>query len=441
MARDNHGQKAPNTRRTFLKSAGTLTAATLIHSPAPGADENLAVLGGPKAVTYPKAGQASRWPLFGPEDEKAVLDVLRNPSYRPIADLERDWKDYYKIPYARAHCSGTAAITAMFFALNLPPGSEIMVPSYTFFATIVPLRLFDLVPVFVDINPRTLCFDVADAQRRLTPNTKAVFPVHWLGLPADMDDISAFADKHGLSVLEDAAHAHGVSLKGKLMGTWGRMAIFSYQMSKPVPAMEGGMGMYQRAEDYERASAFGQIEAPNSFPVSSPYHRYVGTTLGTKFRMHPLAAALVRRQMQVMDTRNDAGVAQVRRLNDRLIQLEGLSEQRTRPDAKRLYYGANVLFLDEGKAGISRQALIKALLAEGVQARENTYPLQHKMALYRESKWWHHPPLLPELPGSEEVNRTAIRLPYFTSDVPELVDQYVKAFEKVWGQRKKLARS
>jgi perosamine synthetase len=439
MSRQNHDQPALSTRRMFLKSAGAVTAGAVVHSASAGAEDDLALFGGPKAVMYPRANQAAYWPLFGPEDEKAVLDVLRNPNYQAITALEKDWRDYYKIPYVKAHCSGTAAITAMFFALNLPPGSEIMVPSYTFFATIVPMRLFDLVPVFVDINPRTLNFDVEDARRRLTPNTKAVFPVHWVGLPADMDEIGDFAQKHGLIVLEDAAHAHGTSLKGKLMGTWGRMAIFSYQMSKPVPAMEGGMGMYQRAEDYERASTFGHYDSPHSFPASSPYYKYYGTGLGTKFRMHPLAAALARRQMQVMDQRNAAGVAQIRRLNDRLIQLEGLSEQRTRPDAKRLYYSANVLFLDEKKTGITRNALIKALQKEGVAARAHTYPLQHKMALYRESKWWNHPPQLPDLSGSEEVNRTAVGLPYFTSEVPELVDQYINAFEKVWGQRKKLA--
>jgi dTDP-4-amino-4,6-dideoxygalactose transaminase len=438
MSRDTHNGTS-STRRAFLQSAGALTAGALTHAAAAGADENLALFGGPKAVTYPKANQAGRWPLYGPEDEKAVVEVLRNPNYQPVAALEKDWKDYYKVPYVRSHCSGTAAITSMFFALNLPPGSEIMVPSYTFFATIVPMRIFDLVPVFVDIDPHTLNFDVEDAKRRLTSNTKAVFPVHWFGLPADMDQIGDFAQKHDLTVLEDVAHAPGTALKGKLMGTWGRMAIYSFQMSKPAPAMEGGMGVYQRAEDYERASCFAYPDGWEKFPASSPYRKYGTTGLGMKLRMNPMAAALERRQMQIMDQRNAAGLAQVRRLNDRLVQLPGLSEQRTRPDAKRLYYSANVFFLDENKAGMTRETLIKALRAEGVAARAHTYPLQHKMALYADSKWWNHPPRLPELPGSDEANRTAVSVPYFTSEMPELVDQYVKAFEKVWGQRKKLA--
>ena len=101
---------------------------------------------------------------------------------------------------------------------------------------------------------------VDDARRRLTKATRAVFPVHWLGLPCPMGDLIDFADRHGLIVLEDAAHAHGASLDGKRMGAWGRISIFSYQTTKPLPALEGGMGVYQNRDDYERAAAFGNSD-------------------------------------------------------------------------------------------------------------------------------------------------------------------------------------
>jgi dTDP-4-amino-4,6-dideoxygalactose transaminase len=405
------------------------------------ADETLALLGGQPAVTFPRSrhNDASRWPLYEPDDEQAVLKALRRPGYGPIAELEKDWKEFLQVPFVKAHCNGTSALTSMFFALNLPPGSEIMVPSYTFFATIVPMRLFGFVPVFVDIDPHTLNFDVDDAKRRLTKNTRAVLPVHWFGLPCDMDALADFAAEHGLIVLEDAAHAHGAAFKGKPMGTWGRMAIFSYQMSKPLPALEGGMGMYQERADFERATSFGHSDVPGQFPAGSAYRKYAGTGLGTKMRMHPLAAALASSQLRKLSDRNAAGAAQIRRLNDRLVQLPGLSEPPTRPEMKRIYYAVNALFLNEAKAGVSRAALTKALQAEGVRARAYSYPLQHKFALYREKEWWHHPPHIPELPGSEQANRTTVALPYFTSAVPELVDQYAKAFEKVWAHRRQLA--
>jgi perosamine synthetase len=439
----NH-RTSTNSRRTFLKSNGALAAGLyLAGRTASGAEavkgDTLALNGGPKAVTTPH-GNAARWPLYGPDDEKAVLELVRKPDYAPLDALEQEWKNMYKVPYAKPYCNGTSALTTMFFALNLPAGSEIMVPSYTFFATIVPMRLFGLVPVFVDINPRTLNFDVEDAKRRLTKNTKAVLPVHWIGLPAEMDHICNFAKEKGLIVLEDSCHAHGASLQGRLMGTWGRMAAFSFQASKPLPGIEGGMANFQNREDYERGVTFGHYDHPHRFPKDSEFRQFEGTGLGLKLRMHPLAAALIRSQLPGLLQRNKEGAAQIRRLNDRLMQLPGLYEQAPRPDMQRLYYSSNMLFIDEAKAGLSRAACVKALQAEGVHANASSYRLQHKCPLYQDARWWHHLPTIPDLPGSEQANRTAIALPYFTSQVPEVVEQYAKAFEKVWAHRQTLAK-
>lgn len=429
-------------RRNLLRSG---TAAAVGLAAAGGAraaqNETLALKGGKPAVTYPKVkhDQASRWPLYGPEEEQAVLEILRNPTYKPLDELEADWQEYYQIPYVKAQCNGTSALACIFFGLGLPPGSEIMVPSYTFFASIVPMRLAGLVPVFVDIDPRSMDLDVNDAKKRITKNTRAILPVHWFGNPADMDDIVEFAKEHDLIVLEDCAHSHGTSLKGKMTGTWGEAAIFSFQTTKPLPSLEGGMAMFKQRKHYERGSTFGHYEMPKTFGPDSEYRKYVSTGLGLKFRMHPVAAALARVQLRKLKKRNEDGVKQVRSLNDRLLELPGLYDQKTRREAQRLYYDANCLFIDEAKAGMSRETAVKALQAEGVQIRPFVYPLQHKLAIYREKEWWHHLPTIPELPGAEQTNATCMMLPYFTSDVPELVDQYVKAFQKVWAHRKELA--
>jgi perosamine synthetase len=435
-------------RRDFLKSAGAVAAGLYLagrgslaraqDAPASVKKETLALRGGPKAVTIPNE-PALRWPQFGANEEKAVLGVLRKPDYAPNDALEEAWKQRYQVPYVKAYCNGTGALATMFFALDLPPGSEILVPSYTFFATIVPMRLFGLVPVFVDINPHTLNFDLEDAKRRLTKNTKAVLPVHWFGLPADMDHIGDWAKEKGLIVLEDACHAHGAKLKGKLMGTWGEMAAFSFQATKPLPGIEGGMANYQKREHYERGTTLGHYDLPEGFPADSEYKQYYRSGLGLKLRMHPMCAALVHAQMPILDHRNAQGTAQVRRLNERLMQLPGLSEQTSgRTDIDRLYYCFDVVFLDEAKAGMSRKACVEALQAEGVSANPFEYPLQHKLPLYRDAQWWHHLPTIPELPGSEKANATAIGLPYFTTEAPELIEQYAKAFEKVWAHRKEL---
>ena len=434
---------AGNTRRGFVRAATTAVAG--LGAVAAGPRETLAIDGGPKAVTLPagRIDAITKWPRYGPEEKQAVLDLLEsNKFYQEIPLLENELRDYLKVSYVKAHCNGTSALMSMFFALDLPPGSEILVPSYTAWATVAPMQFFGYVPVFVDINPRTACFDLEDAARRLTPRARAMVVMHSWGLPCDMDEIGAFARRHGLIVAEDAAQAVGASLEGKPMGTWGAMGVFSFQTSKTLAAVEGGAGMYHSREHYERAVTFGNYDLPGKFPDDSPYRRYAGTGMGPKLRIHPLAAALARVQLRGMDRRNVVVDAQVRKLAGRLVELPGLSRQHCRPDAKRVYWASQILFLDKSKTGAGKDALVKALQAEGVRIQHCVYEEQHKYALYSEAKWWHHPPEIPrDLPGTTQVNRTAVRLPLFYEEAPELLEQYAKAFEKVWAHRSQLGRS
>jgi dTDP-4-amino-4,6-dideoxygalactose transaminase len=131
----------------------------------------------------------------------------------------------------------------------------------------------------------------------------------------------------------------------------------------------------------------------------------------------------------------------VRRLNDRVAQLPGLAEPRCRKDQDRAYYNANMLLLDEKKAGFKRNALLKALQAEGVRATIWDYPEQHKLKIYSEAKWFHHAPVIPAtMPGNYQINQTHIFMPLLYGEAPELIEQQAKAFEKVWAHRSELAR-
>ncbi len=441
-------------RRKFLRNTGATAAGAaagnVMYRKAAATEalrqETLALDGGTPAVSFPgeRLSAATKWPRYTEADKEAVWEVLERPQgavYRDLPILEQEWRDYHDVPYTKAHLNGTSSLTSLFFALDLPPGSEIMVPSYTFFATILPMRFFDYVPIFIDIDPRTACFDLEDAAKKLTPRTKAMIPMHSWGLPCDMDHICAFGEEHGLIVCEDAAHAHGASLQGKKMGAWGDMAIFSFQASKPLPAIEAGMGNYQTREYFERAAAFGHYEDPPKFSEDSPYRRYHGTGFGQKYRIHPIAATLVRKQLEVLDERNAGVQARVRELNDRITQLPGLSEPYCRDDMERSYYSINMLFLDEQEAGFTRAQVTRALQAEGVRARPGSYPEQHKFNIYREEQWWHHKPDVPDvLPGTAQVNSSCIFLPLLYEDLPELTEQYIHAFEKVWAHRQEIAR-
>ncbi len=455
MQRQTNDPKPLSGRREFLKSAGGAAAGLCLAGAASagaaqpataGIREILAMRGGPKAVTLTTPlGDFTRWPRFGEEEQTELMTYLRDPdyffgTYGPIVEFEKAWVEYTKTPFCKTYSSGTGSLTSMLFALDLPPGSEILVPDDSTWWPTVPMRLFGLVPVWVDVNPRTINIDIEDCKRRLTKNTKAIMPVHWFGLPCDMDHICDFAKEHGLEVVEDASHSHGATLKGRHMGTWGRMAGVSLQASKPLPAIEAGVGMYQNRLDYERASAFGHWDAYKRCSQDSPYQKYV-TGLGIKLRVHPVAAILAKIQLKHLDERNAAGVAQVKRLNDRLTQLPGLSAPYVRPECERVYYNRNFLFLDPVKAGMSREACRKALRAEGVHVGvySGLGNLLHTYPIFQEAQWWHHLPAVPDkMPGCEEVRNTGIQLPYFTCDAPELVDQYIKAFEKVWAHRKEL---
>lgn len=432
--------KSVETRRGFvLKSAAAAGAAGLVLPRA-----GLAALGGSAAVTYPaeKIRELTRWPRYGPAERQALHELIdANTYYDALPKFESEWREYTKAPFVKAHMNGSSALTSMYFALDLPPGSEVMTPSYTFFSTCLAMRFFGLTPVFVDIDPKTACFDLEDAKRKLTPRTKAVVTMHSWGLPCEMDHIAAWCREKGLILLEDAAHAHGAWMQGKAMGTWGVMGIYSFQASKVLPTVEGGMGMYQTRQYFERAAAFGHYEDPVRFSKDSPVRAYEGTGFGQKYRMHPFAAAVARVQLRGLEERNETVRRNVKKLNERLVQLPGLSEPRCRADQKRVYYHANMLLLDSAKAGFSREQLARALKAEGVGVTVWDYPEQHRLKIYSEAKWWHHAPSIPaKMPGNAQVNATHIFLPLMHGEADELIEQYVRAFEKVWARRTEVSK-
>ena len=447
MRNSNLRESAKLSRRTFIKSSSVAVAGLTVadYGFAAATTQTLAVSGGTKAVDCPpeRFAALTKWPRYGDAEKQAIGELLdNNKFYEQLPQFENEWQAYTQAPFVKNHINGTSALTSMYFALDLPPGSEIMVPSYTFFATCLAMRFFGCVPIFIDINPKTATFDLGDAQRKLTTRTKAVVPMHSWGLPCEMDKISDWAKSKGLIVLEDSAHAHGASMQGKKMGTWGAMGIYSFQASKVMPAVEGGMGMYQTREYFERAAAFGEYNDPVKFPKDSPVHAYEGTGFGQKYRMHPLAAALARQQLKGLDALNALVQKNVRAMNDPLTKLPGVTEPLCRPDQQRVYYYRNMLLIDFQKLGISRDTLVKALKAEGVDVNFWDYPEQHKLKIYSEAKWWHHPPTIPEsMPGNTYINGNHIFLPLIYGDAPELIAQYVQAFEKVWAHRTELAKA
>jgi perosamine synthetase len=428
------------TRRDFLKTTSAVAVgAAAFSSSAIAADskkETLAINGGPKTVTEKLD---ARWPRFS---DKAVADcakLIADYNYGTIDKFEEAWKTHFKVPFAKAHVNGTSALGASFFALDLPVGSEVLVTSYSTWFPISPARLLGVVPKLCDCDPNTLNIDLEDAKKKLSPKVKAIMPVHWWGLPCDMEAICDFAKEKGLQVIEDCSHAHGSKINDTYIGSWGRIGAFSLQGSKPLPSIEGGIAVFKERRDYERATLFGHYRHPSTYPADSPYRKYDKTAFGSKLRMHPVSAILAKDQLGALDANNKAIISSTKRLNERICQLPGLKMPAEVAGSSRVYYNSNMLLFDEKKAGFSRIKCAQALSAEGVPTQAYGWTSLHEFPYLQEGKWWAHKPVIADsYPGCDRANETSLSVALFRTDQPELVEQYARAFEKVWANRDKL---
>jgi perosamine synthetase len=223
-------------------------------------------------------------PEFGPEESAAVLEVLaaRQLSKGPKGEaFERSFADYHAARHGVAVNSGTAAIAAALFAHRIGPGDEVIVPSFSFFATASAVLAVGAAPVFADVDPLTACLCPEAARAAVTPRTRAIMPVHLFGLPADMPRFAELARAHGLVLLEDAAQAHGAAIGDRRVGSFGT-AAFSFFSSKNMTTGEGGMLLTSDAEVSRRARMF------RNHGRDGELHEL----LGGNYRMGELEAAL-----------------------------------------------------------------------------------------------------------------------------------------------------
>jgi dTDP-4-amino-4,6-dideoxygalactose transaminase len=226
-----------------------------------------------------------------------------------VVELEERWADFIGTRHAIAVSNGTIALMAIFEALALGPGDEVITVGHTFNATVSSILFTGATPVFVDIEPDTYVIDAARIEAAITPRTKAICPVHLFGLPADMAMIQAIADRHGLAVVEDACQAHGAEFRGKRVGSFGHGA-FSLYGTKNMTTGEGGL----ITTDDARLADW--IRLYRNQGMRERYHHEI---LGYNFRLTDIAAAIGLVQMdklarntarrQAIAARYDAGFA------------------------------------------------------------------------------------------------------------------------------------
>src|SRR5690625_421682 len=235
-------------------------------------------------------------PLFGEEERAAVDEVLRSGMVAQgpqVAALEEEFSaQLLGGGRCQAVSSGTAGLHVGLLACGVGPGDEVIVPSFTFAATANAVALTGAKPVFADIEPGSFCLDAESVRAAITGRTRAVMPVHLYGHPADMGAIGEVAQTHGLEIYEDAAQAHAASLDGRLVGTWGRFAMFSLYPTKNMTSGEGGM---VACADEEVARMVRLLRNQGM------ERQYANEVVGLNVRMTDLHAAIGRVQLAKLD--------------------------------------------------------------------------------------------------------------------------------------------
>ena len=262
-------------------------------------------------------------------------------------------------------------------ALGLEAGDEVIVPTVTYIATANAVRYCGATPVFVDVTEGTLNLDPELIERAITPKTKGIIPVHLYGHPADMEAINRVAKRHGLWVVEDAAEAHGAEVNGRRVGTLGTCATFSFFGNKIVTTGEGGM---VTTDDDELAAKLRLYKGQGV----DPERRYWFKVVGYNYRMTNIQAAIGLAQMEHIDEALAYREKLAGWYNEDLNDIsDALVLPATATWAKQVYWMYNVLLKSGGDA--RRDAVMKALDAQGIETRPTFYPM-HVLPPYAEPK-------------------------------------------------------
>ncbi len=396
----------------------------------------LALLGGQPIRTQP----FPRWPIYGAEEERALLEVLRGASWggynEKVGELEKAFSALHRVRHAISCSNGTVAIEVALRALGLGCGEEVIVPPFTFVATATAVLICHGVPVFADIDPATLNLSPAAVEAAVSPRTRAIIAVHFGGHPADLDAITRIAERHNLALIEDAAHAHGAAWRGTTVGNFGLMATFSFQAFKLATGGEGGMVVTNSSDIAQKVWSYcnhGRSKGGKWFE----HH-----TLGSNYRITGFQAAVLLAQLDRLPGQTRLREENVAYFRQQLKSLEGLSmgEDDERVSSNP-HYLVTLRYDASRFAGLERDRFIQAVNAEGIPV-EAAYPFPlYRNPLFRRTALppcgcgeWRSAQDYESLflPESERICREGLWLDHFLFlGTQKDVDDILAAFRKV----------
>lgn len=357
-------------RRKFV-SAATAGAAGLAFAATPASTDKPALLGGKPLRTAPLPA----WPQIAENDEKAWMEVLRSRRWNRLGgnyakQFEETWAKLLGAKHCLATANGTSALFASLNALDIGPGDEVIVPPYTFVATVNVVLLQHALPVFVDSDIETSQIDARKIEAAITPRTRCILPVHIGGNPADMDAILAVAKKHNLPVVEDACQAHLSEWRHRKLSTLGDLGCFSFQASKNLNAGEGGAILSNSQELIERCDSF------HNNGRGTPHSAFSYVRNGCNLRMTEFQAALLLEQLTRLENQARTREQNAAYLTSQLREIRGITPARMYEGCTRNAYHIYMFRYDNAHfASLPRARFLQALRAEGVPCSGGYTPL------------------------------------------------------------------
>jgi dTDP-4-amino-4,6-dideoxygalactose transaminase len=306
--------------------------------------------------------------------------------------FEREVAAYLGVKHAIGVNSGTDALVIALRALGIGPGHEVIVPTFTFFATAESVNAAGATPVFADLDPETFNLSAASVDAAITPRTKAIIPVHLFGQSADMDALEPLARDRGLLLVEDVAQALGGAWRGKMLGTIGAAAAFSFFPSKNLGCLGDG-GLVATSDD-EVAGTARMLRAHGS------RRKYYNEAIGYNSRLDALQAAFLRAKLPHLQEWNGARREAAERYRELLAGIPGIVLPGERPEARHVYHQFTIRVL-EGR----RDALKEFLAAGGIESMIY-YPVPlHRLSVYASRPY--------DLPQAEAAAREVLSLPFW----------------------------
>jgi len=375
-------------------------------------------------------------PEIGDDEIAEVVDTLKSGwvTTGPKAKrFEDDFSAFLGDPSLQSMAvnSATAGLHLALEALGIGPGDEVITTTHTFTATAEVVRYLGADVVLVDIDPATLCIDPAAVEAAITPRTKAIVPVHYAGLAADMPALLAIAQKHGLKIVEDAAHALPTTCGGALIGTLqSDVTVFSFYANKTITTGEGGMVVTRDAELAKRIKVMRlhgmSKDAFDRFTAKVPSWYYEIVAPGFKYNLTDIAAAMGIHQLKRLQGFQARRVQLAAQLDAALAGLPVITPPQPRPGDQHAWH-LYVLRLADG-AAIDRDTLIERLFADGIGCSV------HYIPLHLQPYWRDRYALRPEqFPHSQHAYERMLSLPLYTRMTDADVQRVAAAVRRALG--------